>query len=379
MTVRVALIGATGHGGWHRRAIAELQGAGRVELVGLCDVRDVPDAPAGVALFTDHATLLERVEPEVVVVCTPPHTHLPLATDALRAGADVLLEKPPVLDLAQHEALAAVIADTGRACQIGFQALGSAALDRLLGAIAAGDLGTVTGIAVRGAWWRDEAYFHRAAWVGRRSVGGRPTLDGALANPFAHAVMNLLAIAGSPVRQVEAELYRTRDIEVDDTASVRVRFDSGVTGLIAVSLCGEEFIRGDITVTATAGTAVLEYPTDRLSLPGSDELTEVAGRTGLLANLLDHRADPAVPLLVPLRRTLPFTELLGPMLAPTPVLIPAEFCQVRHDLPTPRLAITGINAAIDTAARTLGLFSELSVPWASATGVHSGPVAGAEL
>src|SRR5665647_3774624 len=33
--------------------------------------------------------------PDVVVVCTPIHTHFALASQALRAGCDVLLEKPP--------------------------------------------------------------------------------------------------------------------------------------------------------------------------------------------------------------------------------------------------------------------------------------------
>ena len=126
MTARVALIGATGHGEWHRRAIADLVEAGQVDLVGLCDVREIADAPDGVAVFTDHVTLLERVKPEVVVVCTPPHTHLGIATDVLRAGADLLLEKPPVLDLAEHDALTRVLAETGRVMQVGFQALGSA-------------------------------------------------------------------------------------------------------------------------------------------------------------------------------------------------------------------------------------------------------------
>src|SRR5262249_41568941 len=162
----------------------------------------------------------------------PPHTHLGIATDVLRAGADLLLEKPPVLDLAEHEALAAVVAETGRAVQIGFQALGSAALLRLRRAIDDGTLGTVTGIRVRGAWFREGASSRRAAGVGRRSVDGRPSLDGALATPFAHAVMDPLAIAASPVREVSVERYRTRDIEVDDTASIRLRFESGVVAVI---------------------------------------------------------------------------------------------------------------------------------------------------
>jgi predicted dehydrogenase len=370
---RVALIGATGHGAWHRRTIAELQAADRVELVGLCDVADLPDAPPGVPLFRAYDALLAATAPDLVVVSTPPHTHRPIAVAALRAGADVLLEKPPVLDLAEHDELERLLTGTGRACQVGFQALGSAALTQLLAAIRAGRLGTVNAIAVRGAWFRDESYFRRAAWVGRRTLAGQSTLDGALANPFAHAVMTVLAIADAPLSTVEAERYRTRDIEVDDTASLRLTFSNGITGLVAVSLCAEEFVAGEVTVTGSAGTAVLEYPTDRLRLPGQDTLSEVPGRTDLLANLLEHRADPTRPLLVPLARTRPFTSLLAPIQAAEPVEVDAAFVQTRDDLPSPRLAITGVNAAIDAAARGLALFSELRSPtvaWARPAEVH---------
>ncbi|MEK8105521.1 hypothetical protein NKG94_10965 [Micromonospora sp. M12] len=43
---RVAVIGANGHGRWHRRVIAPLHAAGRLRLVALVDVRPVEDDPA---------------------------------------------------------------------------------------------------------------------------------------------------------------------------------------------------------------------------------------------------------------------------------------------------------------------------------------------
>jgi predicted dehydrogenase len=366
MTTRVALVGATGHGASHLRTITELARAGRVTLVGLADVVDLTGrAPAEVPVFRDHESLLAATAPEVVVVSSPPHTHRPIAAAALRAGADVLLEKPPVLDLDEHDALEAVRREAGRAVQVGFQALASPALARLTDALRAGRLGTLRGIGVRAAWFRDEEYFRRAAWVGRRTVDGLPTVDGALANPFAHAVMQVLAIADAPLRTVEVERYRTTDeIEVDDTACLRLRFTTGVTAVIAVSLCAHQFLAGEITVTGSAGVATLEYPTDRLRMPGDHNPVEIPGRVRLLDDLLDHRADPTRPLLAPLARTRPFTALLGPIDAAQPVLVHPTHLQIRRDLPAPRRVLCGINDAIDAAAAQLALFSELrSAPW----------------
>lgn len=376
---RVAIVGANGHGRWHRRVVAPLHDAGRLRLVALVDVRPIEDEPAapvpdGTLVYPDHREMLRAARPDVVVVCTPPHTHLPIALDVLAAGADLLLEKPPVLSTAEHRELAAAVAASGRACQVGFQALGSAALTELTDAVRAGRLGTVTGIATVAAWQRSDAYYARAPWAGRRTLHGRPVLDGALANPLAHAVMQCLAVAEAaagdgPVvpARIEVERYRVRPIEVDDTATLRVSSRSGPPIVAAVTLAGEDFVAGEVIVTGTAGRAVLEYPTDRLLLPGDAGAREVPGRRGLLENLLAHRADPAVPLIAPLARTAPFTAVLEAVTtAPEPAPLGGDLVTATGDGPQRVLTVRGINRLLRRAADEGALLSELGVPWAVA-------------
>ncbi|WP_348773961.1 Gfo/Idh/MocA family oxidoreductase [Micromonospora sp. WMMD714] len=374
---RVAIVGANGHGRWHRRTVAPLHAAGRLRLVALVDVQPVADEPAapvppGVGVHTDHREMLAAARPDVVIVCTPPHTHLPIALDVLAAGADLLLEKPPVLSTAEHRELAGVLAATGRACQVGFQALGSVALAELSAAVGQGRLGTVTGIGTVAAWQRPDGYYARSPWAGRRTLHGRPVLDGALANPLAHAVMQCLAVAetvtGTPVRpsRIELERYRVRPIEVDDTATLRIVTPGGPPIVAAVTLAGEDFVAGEVIVTGTAGRAVLEYPTDRLLLPGDPEPREVPGRRGLLENLLAHRADPAgTPLIAPLARTAPFTAVLERVRqAPEPTLLDGDLVTVTGSGPERVVTVRGINALLRRAAEQGALLSELAVPWA---------------
>ncbi|RKN39639.1 Gfo/Idh/MocA family protein [Micromonospora endolithica] len=386
---RVAVVGANGHGRWHRRVIAGLHDTGRVELVALVDVRPVDADPAapvprGTAVLTDHRAMLRTVRPDVVVVCTPPHTHLPIALDVLAAGADLLLEKPPVLSAAEHRDLADALAGTDRVCQVGFQALGSAALAELTAAVAAGELGEVTRVSTVAAWQRTDGYYARAPWAGRRTLHGRPVLDGALANPLAHAVMQSLAIAataaGGPVlpRRVELERYRVRPIEVDDTAVLRVTPRVGPPVVAAVTLAAEEFVPGEVVVTGTRGRAVLEYPTDRLALPGDPAPRVVPGRRGLLENLLDHRADPAgVALIAPLARTAPFTTVMEVIrTAPEPVLLDGDRVHAGGTGADRVLTVRGVNAVLREAADTGALPSEFGVPWAAAP--HRVDLAGPE-
>ncbi|MBL7258224.1 Gfo/Idh/MocA family oxidoreductase [Actinoplanes sp. LDG1-01] len=353
MKTRVALIGANGHGRWHRRRISDLSDS--VELVGLADLAPIdppPDAPA----FTDHRALLTETRPDVVVICTPPHTHLPIALDALDAGCDLLLEKPPVTSLAAHHTLVEAVSRAGRACQVGFQALGSRAWTRFRAALDP----SLTALTAVASWKRDDAYYARSPWAGRRTVAGRPVVDGALVNPLAHAVMQALASgsaagAGRP-RLLEVERYRVRPIEVEDTAFARITFENGLTLLVAVTLAGEDFIAGEIEARGPFGRALLEYPTDRLALPGDPALVEVPGRTDLLTNLLDHRTT-GTDLLVPLESTIDFSTVLEALTLP--------------DTPTPQLidvpnsTIPGINGLLRLSADTLTLPSELGVSWAA--------------
>ncbi|MEU4695354.1 Gfo/Idh/MocA family oxidoreductase [Actinoplanes sp. NPDC023714] len=370
MSPRVALIGAGGHGLSHRRTLQRLSDEGRIAVAGLCDRQPFdpdPSAPLdGVPFFTDHAALLAATRPDVVVICTPPHTHLPIALDVLASGADLLLEKPPVMSSAEHRELAAAVAASGRLCQVGFQALGSAALAALLAALdpagrneARGDLSGGP-IAVFGAWWRPDSYYTRAPWAGRRVVGGRPVFDGALVNPFAHALMQALVIAGPGYRPValELEAYRTRDIATDDTTFLRVTGEDGRRITAGVTLASAVFLAGEIQV----GGAALEYPTDRLRLPGAPDFTAVPGRAGLLENLLDHRADPAVPLLAPLERTATFTAIGEAIVGSAPPAVIDAKWLTEHPDGGGRV-LPGVDEVVRQVAATGELPSERGVPW----------------
>ena len=391
MTPTVALIGANGHGRWHRHRIAELQEAGRARLVALADTQPIdpdPPVPDGVPTFAGYRELLATTRPDVVVICTPPHTHLPIALDAIEAGCDLLLEKPPVASLAAHRTLAAALNAAGRTCQVGFQALGSRAWALFRDAVA-GD--PPTGIAAVASWQRDDAYYSRAPWAGRRNVDGRPVIDGALVNPLAHAVMQTLASAaaagaGRP-RLLAVERYRTRPIEVDDTAFARITFDQGPDVVVAVTLAGEDLIAGEIIARWGVEQAVLEYPTDRLALPSAPELTApeltapeltapeltaVPGRTDLLTNLLDHRENGA-DLLVPLESTRDFTALLEALTEPD-VPLPQLIDDKYLDRDGGTRTIRGVNALIRQAAETMRLPSELGVPWAVAPHTRRVPI-----
>ncbi|WP_430782117.1 Gfo/Idh/MocA family protein [Actinoplanes sp. G11-F43] len=360
---RVVLAGAHGHGRGHLENLARLHAAGRVRFTGVADPRPLcaeERALAGdVAWAPDLHTLLAAENPDVVVICTPVHTHTDLAEAAMRAGADVLLEKPVAPTLAEFDHLLSVQRETGRIVQVGFQANASGAVTALRDRIAAGELGEIRAIGAAGLWWRGEAYWHRAAWAGRRRLAGREVNDGALTNPFAHAIAAALLLDGSgaePVRRVELDAYRTRAAESHDTASVRIRTARGTLVTVAATLCAEPETEPVVTVYGSRDSVALHYTRDLLVSGGPGPLADSArfSRTDLLENLLDHLAGTA-ELLVPLAGCLAFTQVVEAVrLSPDP-------------LPVPQDDLTDLIDLTRRAAAGGNLYSELGADWARAT------------
>jgi predicted dehydrogenase len=88
-----------GSGMISKQHLSFLQGCERANIVGVCDLSPAAADYAAetfqaTAAYTDYAHMLEVAKPDVVHILTPPQTHLPIATDCLRAGAHVICEKP---------------------------------------------------------------------------------------------------------------------------------------------------------------------------------------------------------------------------------------------------------------------------------------------
>ncbi|WP_225850688.1 Gfo/Idh/MocA family protein [Streptomyces sp. HPF1205] len=375
LPVPLVLAGARGHGRRHLANIRRLQAKGLVRLAGVCELQPLDerelDGFGPVAQSADLAALLEDTGAAVAVVCTPIATHTELALTAARRGVHLLLEKPPAPSWAQFRRIADGVAAAGVACQIGFQSLGSAALPAIRRLLADGAIGEVTGIGAAGAWARDEAYYRRAPWAGRRRLDGADVTDGALTNPLAHAVATALALdggtGGGDVAAVETELFRANDIEADDTSCVRITTTRGSTVVVAATLCAQAPGEPYVLVHGSRGRITLWYKQDRVLLQraGHGPGEVVHGRTDLLENLVAHLTRRA-PLLVPPEAAGAFMKVAEAVRrAPDPLALPeGAWRPATGEDGTPRRVVPGIDAAVEAAAEHLRLYSELGVSWA---------------
>ncbi|MFD0022051.1 Gfo/Idh/MocA family protein [Streptomyces sp. NPDC058382] len=384
--VPIVLAGARGHGHWHLANIRRLQDRGLVRLAGICEPAPLDERE--LAAFAgelpqqgaDFGALLDSTGAVAAVICTPIQTHTELALTAARHGVHLLLEKPPAATRADFERILTAVRDAGIACQVGFQSLGSHAVPAIRDLVRSGAIGAVRGYGAAGAWVRDDAYYRRAPWAGRRRIGDTDVVDGVLTNPLAHAVATALELAGSGTAQdvasVETELFRAHDIEADDTSCVRITTTSGLPVTVAVTLCAEQAGEPYVIVHGDRGRITFWYKQDRVLVQraGHGPQEAVHGRTDLLENLLDHLRQDGTELLVPPHRTGAFMRVVEAVrTAPEPLALPAD---AWHTAPATvgngtRRVVRGVDAAVAAGADTLTLFSELGVPWALPTEVSS--------
>lgn len=126
--VKVGLIGCGWFGGVNLLSLAQ---NAAIEVVSLCDpnTKALKDTLKAVAAFqptvprtfADYREMLASTTHDIVIVATPDHWHALPAIAAMKAGADVLLEKPISVDVIEGEALVAAARKYDRVVQVNTQ------------------------------------------------------------------------------------------------------------------------------------------------------------------------------------------------------------------------------------------------------------------
>ncbi len=120
-------IGAIGTGGRWGAHYSGLQKAGGNDIVAVCDVYEPrrlqakARAAAGATDYVDYRQVLDRKDVDAVCIATPDHWHVPILTDAVKAGKDAYCEKPITHTIAESQPIITAVRDSKRIVQIGLQ------------------------------------------------------------------------------------------------------------------------------------------------------------------------------------------------------------------------------------------------------------------
>jgi len=225
------------------------------ELVAVCDTDSaaLEKAVKGqrVEGFSDYSTLLQNSKADVVVLATPSGLHSTQAIQAARAGKHIVTEKPMATRWEDGQRMVEACDEAGVHLFVVKQNRLNPTLQLLKKAVTQKRFGRIYMCNVNVFWSRPQEYYDSSKWRGTWEFDG-----GALMNQASHYIDLMDWIVG-PVESVHATIGTlARQIEVEDTAVISVRWRSGALGSANVTmLTYKQNFEGSFTLIGEKGTA----------------------------------------------------------------------------------------------------------------------------
>lgn len=180
-------------------------------------------------VYLDHRELLERKDIHLVDVCTPPYVHAPISIDAMRAGKNVICEKPMAPSLAECDAMLRARDEAGVMLSSIAQNRFRKPIRDLKALLDSGMAGPVRHAAINSAWWRGHCYYDlwwRGTW---EKEGGGCTLNHAV-----HHIDMLGWMMGLPNRVTSILANTAHDnAEVEDLSISVLEYPGALANLTA--------------------------------------------------------------------------------------------------------------------------------------------------
>ncbi|KAL5331815.1 hypothetical protein ACEPPN_001353 [Leptodophora sp. 'Broadleaf-Isolate-01'] len=181
--------------------------------------------------LTSHLTSLSSTtpKPDAAIICTPNHTHVPIALQLIAAGIHILIEKPISTSIPEGIQLISAAREKGVRVLAGHHRRFNPYLLAAKRTLDAKTLGKV--IAVQGTWCllKPSSYFNNGGEWRRSSESG-----GVILINLVHELDLLQYLLGPIVCVSATETAKTRGFDAEEGAAVIMKFESGVVGTFLV-------------------------------------------------------------------------------------------------------------------------------------------------
>ncbi len=224
------------------------------ELVGVCDIDPKALANAveytGAKPYASLTALLADTDADIIVLTTPSGLHPEQTVEIAAAGCSVMTEKPMATRWHDGQRMVKACDDAGVRLFVVKQNRRNATLQLLKRAVEKKRFGRIYMVNINVFWTRPQEYYDSAAWRGKWEFDG-----GAFMNQASHYV-DLLDWLIGPIESLHAYTSTLeRDIEVEDTGVINVRWRSGALGSMNVTmLTYPKNLEGSITILGEKGT-----------------------------------------------------------------------------------------------------------------------------
>ncbi len=260
--VRIGIVGIGNIGTAHANTLFSGKVDGAV-LSAVCDIAAArrefcKENYQGVQIFEDYKAMFASGLIDAVIVSTPHKLHCDIATEALNAGLNALVEKPVDITVSKARAINELVKKTNKKFAIMFNQRTNDVFAKTREIVKSGALGELKRtVWIITNWYRTQRYYDSAGW--RATWAGEG--GGVMLNQAPHNLDLWQWICGMPVEvQANCEVGKYHNIEVEDDVTLFTRYENGATGMFITST-GEFPGTNRLEISGTKGKIVVESGT----------------------------------------------------------------------------------------------------------------------
>jgi scyllo-inositol 2-dehydrogenase (NADP+) len=221
MTVKMGILGFGGMGNWHASNAGKIRG---VQIISAHDIDGsrLDDArKLGLKTYEDRAAFLADKDMNFVLVSTPNHVHKEYVIEALKAGKNVMCEKPVTVSVAELDEIIYTAVQTGKIFTVHQNRRWDKDYCVMRKVIESGMIGRVYSIESKVYGDNGQIY----GWRQYKEYGGGMVLDWGvhLLDHFTYMYPDKKIVS------VYAQLFSVINKDVDDLFKVELRFDDGLS------------------------------------------------------------------------------------------------------------------------------------------------------
>ena len=209
------------------------------DILAVCDIDDshiddmfsraVPCDSGKIRRYDNFCEMYEKEAPELVSIALPSGLHAKAATEAIKRGIHVIIEKPIAMSIKDADEIIRLSREYNVKVSSCHQNRFNIAVQEMRRALEDGKFGRLSNGAITVRWSRGEDYYKQADWRGKFSSDG-----GTLMNQCIHGIDLLRWMCGDKLKRVYGATRRQYHpyIEAEDVGTAVFEFENGVIATV---------------------------------------------------------------------------------------------------------------------------------------------------
>ncbi len=225
-----------------------------MEISAICDINPTnlqkAQQKTNANTYDNIDDMLKFEKLDCVSICTPNGFHYENARKVLKAGINVIVEKPLTLTYAEGKKLMELAKKKGKRIFLIHQNRFNPTIQCVKEALDSGAFGKIYMMTSNIFWYRDDDYYKNPAWHGSKKIDG-----GAFITQASHYTDIMNWFSGSELKSIYA-MGKTmeRKIETEDCGSAVIEWKNNIIGNVNLSvLAYNENYEGSITIIGEKG------------------------------------------------------------------------------------------------------------------------------